>query len=73
MDQQWLAARTEALGPADLGMAQALLEEIANHPTREPTELTQDGRNRFLEDTNKTCAHQKTGKGVVTPQGVRPP
>ena len=31
MDQQWPAAGAEALGAADLGMAQALLEEIARN------------------------------------------
>jgi len=31
MGQQWPAAGAEALGAADLGMAQALLEEIARN------------------------------------------
>ena len=31
-----------ALGAADLGMAEALLEEVAINPTKEPPELTQD-------------------------------
>ena len=40
-----------------LGMAEALLEKVAINPTAEPPELTQDGVNRLLEDTNRTlCA-----------------
>ena len=35
--QQWPAAG--ALGAADLGMAEALLEEVAINPTIEPPEL----------------------------------
>ena len=38
-----------ALGAADLGVALALLEEVAINPTIEPPELTQDWRNRLLE------------------------
>ena len=40
--QQWPATRAGALGAADLGMAQALLEEVAINLTTEPSELTQD-------------------------------
>ena len=40
--QQWTATGTGALGAADLGMAQALLEEVAIIPTTELPELTQD-------------------------------
>ena len=40
--QQWTAAGAGALGAADLGMAEALLEEVAINPTKEPPELTQD-------------------------------
>ena len=51
--QQWPAPMAGALGAVDLGMAQALLEEVAT----EPPELTQDWGNRLLEGTNKTlCA-----------------
>ena len=32
MGQQWPAARAGALGAADLGMAQALLEEVTINP-----------------------------------------
>ena len=55
MGQQWIAAGS--LGAADLGMAEALLEEVTINPTIEPPELTQDWGNRLLEGTNKTlCA-----------------
>ena len=51
--QQWPAPMAGALSAVDLGMAQALLEEV----TIEPPELTQDWGNRLLEGTNKTlCA-----------------
>ena len=57
MGQQWPAAGAGALGTADLGMAQALLEEVAINPTIEPPELTQDWGNRLLEGTNRNlCA-----------------
>ena len=52
--QQWTAAITGALGAADLGMAKALLEEVAINPTIEPPELTRDWRNRLLEGTNRS-------------------
>ena len=42
MGQQLPATGTGALGAADLGMAQALLEEVAIIPTTELPELTQD-------------------------------
>ena len=42
MSQQWTAAGAGALGAADLGMAQALLEEVAINSTIELPELTQD-------------------------------
>ena len=41
MGQQWIAAGTGVLGAADLGMVQALLEEVAINPTIELPELTQ--------------------------------
>ena len=40
--QQWPAAGAGALGAEDLGMAYALLEEVAINPSTEPPELTQD-------------------------------
>ena len=52
--QQWTAAMTGALGAADLGMAKALLEEVAINPTTEPRELTPDWGNRLWEGTKRT-------------------
>ena len=54
MGQQWTATGTGALGAADLGMAEALLEEVTVNPTIEPPGLTQDWENRLLEGTNRT-------------------
>ena len=42
MGQQWTATEAGALGAADLGMAQALLEEGTINPTIERPELIQD-------------------------------
>ena len=52
--QQRPATGTGALGAADLGMAEALLEEVTVNPTIEPPGLTQDWENRLLEGTNRT-------------------
>ena len=49
--QQWTAAGPGAA--ADMGMAQALLEEVTINPTIEPPELKQDWGNRLLEGKNK--------------------
>ena len=38
----------------ELGMAYALLEEVAINPTIEAKELAQDWGNRLLEGTNRT-------------------
>ena len=46
--------RDRAVGAADLGMAQTLLEEVAINPTIELPELTQDWGNRLSERTNRT-------------------
>ena len=57
MGQQWTAAGAGALGAIDLGMAQALLEEVTINSTTEPSEITQDWGNRLLEGTNRNlCA-----------------
>ena len=66
MGQQWPAAGARALGAADLGMAKALLEEVAINPTREPPELAQDWGNRLLEGT-KPCVHQDPGERSSDP------
>ena len=52
--QQRTVAVAGALGAADLGVAQALLEEVAIKPTIEQPELSQDWGNRLLEGTNRT-------------------
>ena len=52
--QQWPTAGAETLGAADLGMAEALLEEVTINTTIEPLELIQDWGNRHLEGTNRT-------------------
>ena len=45
------------LGAVDLGMAQALLEEVSLKPTMELPDFTEDWGNRFSEGTNKSlCA-----------------
>ena len=51
--QQWTAAEAGALGAADLGVAEALLEEVTINPTIEPPDLTQDWENRLLEGTKR--------------------
>ena len=51
--QQWTAAGAGALGAADLGMALALLEEVAINHTIELPELMQDWR-KTLGGQNKT-------------------
>ena len=38
MGQQWNATGVRALGAVDLGMAQALVEEVTINPTIEPPE-----------------------------------
>ena len=50
----WTVARAGALGATEMGMAQALLEEIAFNLNVEPLELTQDWGTRLLEGTNRT-------------------
>ena len=57
MGQQWNATGVRALGAVDLGMAQALLEEVSLKPTMELPEFTEDWGNRLSEGTNKSlCA-----------------
>ena len=52
--QQWPAAWAGALGAPDVGVAEAVLEEVAINPNIELPELIQDSGNRLLEDTDKT-------------------
>ena len=58
MGQQWTAAGTGALGTADLGMASALMEEVAIIPTIELPELTQDSWRAQTEP----CVHKNPGE-----------
>ena len=50
------AAGAGALSAGDLGVAQALLEEVTINPIIEPPEIIQDWGNRLLEDINKTLS-----------------
>ena len=71
--QQWTAAGARALGPADLGMAKALVGEVTINSTIELPELTQDWERRLLKDINKTlCAPGSQEKRAVTPQETDP-
>ena len=54
--------RDEALGAADLGMAQALLEEVAINPTIELPELTQDQEIDSWRAQTEPCVHQDPGE-----------
>ena len=71
MGQQWTATGTGALGAADLGMAEALLEEVAINPTIELPELTRDWE-VLLKGTNRTLCTRTQEKGAVTPQETNP-
>ena len=62
MGQQWTAEGEGALGAADLGMAYALLGEVAINPTTEPLELTQDWETDAGTAKTKPCAHQDPEK-----------
>ena len=64
MGEHWPATGAGVLGAAELGMAKALLEEVAINSTVELPELTQDWGNRLLEGTNKTlCTPGPRRKG----------
>ena len=64
--------RGRGSGRSGLGVAEALLEEVAVDPTTEPPELTQDWENRLLESTNRTLCTRTQEKGAVTPQETDP-
>ena len=71
--QQWTAAGAGALGEADLGMAYALLEEVAINPTMELPEHTQDWGNRLLGGHKQKLVHTRTQeKEAVTPKDTDP-
>ena len=58
--QQWPAAGAGALGAADLGMAKALLQEVAINSTIEPPELTQDLGKQTLGGHKQNLVYTKT-------------
>ena len=52
----------EALGAADLGVAEALLEEVVINPTMELPELTQDWEIGSWRAPTEPCVHQDPGE-----------
>ena len=70
MGQGWFAARTEALGAADLGMELDFLEEVAINPIIELPELTQDWEIDW--EAQQNLVHQDPEKGAVTPEETAP-
>ena len=67
--QQWPAAGAGALGAADLGVAQAVLEEVAINPTRTYTGLEKQTLGGHKE--NLVCTRTQE-KGAITPQETDP-
>ena len=67
MSQQWTAAGAGALGAVDLGMAQALLEEVAINSTIELPELTQDWEIDAWRTQTEPCVNQDPGKRSSDP------
>ena len=73
MGQQWTAAGAGALGTADLGMAQALLEEIAINPTiKSHQNLHRTGETDTWMAQTKPCVHQDQGERSSDPQETDP-
>ena len=72
MGQQWTATGTGSLAAAGLGMAEALLEEVAINPTIELPELKTELGKSFLEGTNRTLCTRIQEKGAVTSQETDP-
>ena len=60
--QQWPAPMAGALSAVDLGMAQALLEEVAINSTIELPELTQDWEIDSWKAQTELCAHKDPGE-----------
>ena len=69
--QRWAATGAGALGAAHLGMASALLEEVAIKPTIEPLELTQ-GKQALGGHKQNLVSTRTQEKGAVTPQEADP-
>ena len=62
-----------ALGTADLGMAQALLEEVAINPTiRSRQNLHRTGETDTWRAQTKPCVHQDPGERSSDPQEPDP-
>ena len=71
--QQWPATAEGALGAADLGMAQALLEEVAINPTiRSRQNLHRTGETDTWRAQTKPCVHQDPGERSSDPQEPDP-
>ena len=67
-DEQWPAAGAGALGTADLGMAQALLEEVAINPTiRSHQNLHRTGETDTWTAKTKAAVHQDPGEKNSNP------
>ena len=65
--QQRTTGGTRALGAADVGTAQALLEEVAIDPTIKPPELTQDWETSSWWAQTEPCTHQDPGERSSDP------
>ena len=73
MGQQWPAAGAGALGTADLGMAQALLEEVAINPTiRSHQNLHRTGETDTWRTQTKPCVRQDPGERSSDPKETDP-
>ena len=59
--------RDRGSGAADLGMAWALLEEVAITPTLELPELTQDWEIDSWRAQTERCVHQDAGERSSDP------
>ena len=71
--QQWPAAGAGALGTADLGMAQALLEEVAINPTiRSHQNLHRTGETDTWRTQTKPCVRQDPGERSSDPKETDP-
>ena len=69
--QQWPATGIAALDAADLGVVQALLEEVAINPTTELPELTQDWEIDSWRAQTEPCEHRDPGERSSDPTRER--
>ena len=65
--QQWTAAGAGALGAVDLGMAQALLEEVTITPPENHQNLHRTGETDSWRAQTKPCMHQDPGERSSDP------